>query len=224
MTEPVRVLVVDDQALLRGSFRMLIDAEPGLTAVGEAADGAAAIELVAEQRPDVVLMDVRMPGTDGIEATRTICERNPGVRVLMLTMFDLDAHVFAALRAGAAGFLLKDIPPAELLHAIRVVAVGESLLSPSVTRRLISEFCRQPATGPTGPPPALDGLTGRERQVLQLVGTGRSNAEIAQELHVSAATVKTHMGHLLDKLDARDRVQLVIIGYESGLLTPRHRV
>ncbi|MER7580191.1 response regulator transcription factor [Kitasatospora sp. NPDC097691] len=224
MTEPVRVLVVDDQALLRGSFRMLIDAEPGLTVVGEAADGAAAVELVAEQRPDVVLMDVRMPGTDGIEATRTICERNPGVRVLMLTMFDLDAHVFAALRAGAAGFLLKDIPPAELLHAIRVVAAGESLLSPSVTRRLISEFCRHPAAEPAGPPPALDGLTGRERQVLHLVGLGRSNAEIAQELYVSAATVKTHLGHLLDKLGARDRVQLVIIGYESGLLTPRHRV
>ncbi|MFB7189059.1 response regulator [Streptomyces sp. NPDC056178] len=224
MTKPVRVLVVDDQALLRGSFRMLIDAEPGLTVVGEAADGAAAVESVAEQRPDVVLMDVRMPGTDGIEATRTICERNPGVRVLMLTMFDLDAHVFAALRAGAAGFLLKDIPPAELLQAIRVVAAGESLLSPSVTRRLISEFCRHPATEPVGPPPALDGLTSRERQVLELVGAGRSNTEIAQELHVSAATVKTHMSHLLGKLGARDRVQLVIVGYESGLLTPRHRV
>ncbi|MFD8478098.1 response regulator [Kitasatospora sp. NPDC059673] len=224
MTEPVRVLVVDDQALLRGSFRMLIDAEPGLTVVGEAADGAAAIELAAEHRPDVVLMDVRMPGTDGIEATRTICRRNPGVRVLMLTMFDLDAHVFAALRAGAAGFLLKDIPPAELLHAIRVVAAGEGLLSPNLTRRLISEFCRHPALEPAGPSPALDGLTGRERQVLHLVGAGRSNAEIAQELHVSASTVKTHLGHLLDKLDARDRVQLVIIGYESGLLTPRHRV
>ncbi|MFF7457923.1 response regulator [Kitasatospora sp. NPDC008115] len=222
-TEPVRVLVVDDQALLRGSFRMLVDAEPGLTAVGEAADGAAAIELAAEQRPDVVLMDVRMPGVDGIEATRAICARNPAVRVLMLTMFDLDAHVFAALRAGAAGFLLKDIPPAELLHAIRVVAAGESLLSPSVTRRLIAEFCRRPATEPAGAPPALDGLTGREGQVLQLVGAGRSNAEIAKELHVSMATVKTHLGHLLDKLDARDRVQLVIIGYESGLLTPCRR-
>ncbi|MFD7451837.1 response regulator [Kitasatospora sp. NPDC059827] len=224
MTEPVRVLVVDDQALLRGSFRMLIDAEPGLVVVGEAADGAAAIEAVAEQKPDVVLMDVRMPGTDGIEATRTICGRSPDVRVLTLTMFDLDAHVFAALRAGAAGFLLKDIPPAELLHAIRVVAAGESLLSPSVTRRLISEFCRRPAAEPAGPPPVLDGLTGRERQVLQLVGVGRSNAEIAQELRVSAATVKTHLSHLLDKLGARDRVQLVIVGYESGLLTPRHRV
>ncbi|MFJ9697006.1 response regulator [Kitasatospora sp. NPDC101183] len=221
MTEPVRVLVVDDQALLRGSFRMLIDAEPGLTAVGEAADGAAAIELAAEQRPDVVLMDVRMPGTDGIEATRVICARNPGVRVLMLTMFDLDAHVFAALRAGAAGFLLKDIPPAELLHAIRVVAAGESLLSPSVTRRLISEFCRRPATDPPGSLPALDGLTARERQVLELVGAGRANAEIAQDLHVTPATVKTHLGHLLDKLGARDRVHLVIIGYETGLLTPR---
>ncbi|MGW4898716.1 response regulator [Kitasatospora sp. NPDC004240] len=223
MTDPVRVLVVDDQALLRGSFRMLIDAEPGLTVVGEAADGAAAVALVAERRPDVVLMDVRMPGMDGIEATRTICERDSGVRVLMLTMFDLDAHVFAALRAGAAGFLLKDIPPAELLHAIRVVADGEGLLSPSVTRRLIAEFCRQPATGPTGPPPDLDGLTGRERQVLELVGLGRSNAEIAEELHVSMATVKTHLGHLLEKLGARDRVQLVIVGYESGLLVPRHR-
>ncbi|MBD0670748.1 response regulator [Kitasatospora sp. NPDC091335] len=223
VTEPVRVLVVDDQALLRGSFRMLIDAEPGLTVVGEAADGAAAVELAAEQRPDVVLMDVRMPGMDGIEATRAICEHSPDVRVLMLTMFDLDAHVFAALRAGAAGFLLKDIPPVELLRAIQVVATGESLLSPSVTRRLIAEFCRHPATDPPGPPPALDGLTGRERQVLELVGAGRSNAEIARELYVSMATVKTHLGHLLDKLDARDRVQLVIIGYESGLLTPRQR-
>lgn len=225
MTEPIRVLVADDQALLRGSFRVLVDAEPGLSVVGEADNGETAVDLVRTQQPDVVLMDVRMPRMDGIEATRHICgpAGTARVRVVMLTMFDLDSYVFAALRAGASGFLLKDIPPAELLRAIRVVATGESLLSPSVTRRLIAEFCRRPEHPHTPPPPQLSGLTARENEVLELVGRGLSNAEIGRQLHVSPATVKTHVAHLLDKLDVRDRVQLVIVGYETGLLTPGHR-
>lgn len=223
MNEPIRVLVADDQALLRGSFRVLVDAEPGFTVVGEADNGATAVDLVRAQRPDVVLMDVRMPRLDGIEATRTICGPNgvPGVRIVMLTMFDIDSYVFAALRAGASGFLLKDIPPVELLRAIRVVAAGESLLAPTVTRRLITEFCRRPEN--PLPIPELGGLTTREREVLVLVASGLPNAEIASRLHVSPATVKTHLRHLFDKLDVRDRVQLVIVGYETGLVTPGSR-
>ncbi|MEU8125029.1 response regulator transcription factor [Spirillospora sp. NPDC049024] len=221
MTEPIRVLVADDQALLRGSFRALIETTPDLTAVGEAATGAEAVELARALRPDVVLMDVRMPHLDGIEATRRI-NQAPGaedVRVLMLTMFDLDAHVFAALRAGAAGFLLKDTPPADLLNAIRVVAGGEALLAPAVTRRLIAEFTRQAL--PAHPlPRALDGVTDREREVLTLVARGLSNTEIADHLHLSLATVKTYIGRLLAKLQARDRAQLVIIAYETGLVAP----
>ncbi|MBO2463931.1 response regulator [Actinomadura violacea] len=216
----VRVLVADDQALLRGSFHALIDTTPDLTVVGEAANGAEAVELARTLRPDVVLMDVRMPRLDGIEATRQIHQdtRTPQARVLMLTMFDLDAHVFAALRAGAAGFLLKDTPPADLLNAIRVVAAGEALLAPTVTRRLIAEFARRP--GPERPlPRALDGVTDRERQVLTLVARGLSNTEIADHLHLSLATVKTYIGRLLTKLHARDRAQLVITAYESGLVT-----
>jgi DNA-binding NarL/FixJ family response regulator len=224
VSQPIRVVVADDQALLRGSFRFLVDAEPGLTVVGEADDGEAAVEVAREQRPDVVLMDVRMPRSDGIEATRAICGPDgvAGVKVVMLTMFDLDSYVFTALRAGASGFLLKDIPPAELLQAIRVVAAGESLLAPSVTRRLITEFCRWPDHHPL-PAAELSGLTAREHEVLLLVARGLSNSEIARRLHVSPATVKTHVGHLFDKLDVRDRVQLVIIGYESGLVTPGNR-
>ncbi|WP_131737481.1 response regulator [Actinomadura roseirufa] len=215
-----RVLVADDQALLRGSFRVLLETAPGLAVVGEAGTGAEAVELAARERPHVVLMDVRMPEMDGIEATRLICEDLPDVRVLILTTFDLDTYVYAALRAGASGFLLKDTPPADLLSAVRIVAVGESLLAPTVTRRLIAEFVRRP--GPAQRPPAgLDGLTGREREVLTLIARGLSNAELAEHLRLSPATVKTHIGHLLAKLHARDRAQLVITAYETGLVRPR---
>ncbi|KAB2387956.1 response regulator transcription factor [Actinomadura montaniterrae] len=216
----MRVLVADDQALVRGSFRVLIDTAPGLHAVGEAGTGAEAVELAERERPDVVLMDVRMPEMDGIEATRRICRDLPDVRVLILTTFDLDSYVYAALRAGASGFLLKDTPPADLLSAVRVVASGESLLAPTVTRRLIAEFVRRPA--PAEPPPdGLDALTDREREVLALIARGLSNAELAEHLHLSPATVKTHIGRLLAKLQARDRAQLVIAAYETGLVRPR---
>jgi DNA-binding NarL/FixJ family response regulator len=219
--EPVRVLVADDQALLRGSFRVLVDSSPGLRVVGEAATGGEAVDLARSEHPDVVLMDVRMPGMDGIEATRVICgaAETADVRVLILTTFDLDEYVYAALRAGASGFLLKDTPPADLLSAIRVIASGEGLLAPTVTRRLIAEFARRPE--PARPlTRVLDGVTEREREVLGLIARGLSNAEIAEHLHLSMATVKTHMGRLLSKLHARDRAQLVIIGYETGLVTP----
>ncbi|MFD4115735.1 response regulator [Streptomyces niveus] len=226
----IRVLVADDQALLRGSLRLLVDAEPGLVAVGEAADGTEAVRLTAETRPDVVLMDVRMPGLDGIGATRLICapQQAPGPhhapphdgpRVLILTMFDLDEYVYGALRAGASGFLLKDAPPAELLAAIRVVAAGEALIAPAVTRRLIAEFARRP--GPARRDSAgLDGVTDRERDVLELVARGLTNTEIARRLFVGLSTVKTHVSHLLTKFGARDRAQLVIVAYETGLVTP----
>ncbi|WP_247745489.1 response regulator [Streptomyces oryzae] len=219
--ETVRVLIADDQELLRESFRVLVNAEPGLEVVGLAEDGEAAVKLSVSERPDVVLMDVRMPGLDGIEATRLI-RANPdaeGVRVLVLTMFDMDSYVFAALRSGASGFLLKDVAPAELVRAIRTVAAGQGLLAPSVTSRLIEEFCRQPQNVPAVSE-SLAPLTAREREVLLLVTRGLSNTEIAAELHVSMATVKTYIGRLLDKLGARDRVQLVITGYEHGLVTP----
>ncbi|MFI6389515.1 response regulator [Nonomuraea sp. NPDC050547] len=209
----IRVLVADDQALLRGSFRLLVDSEPDLEVVGEAATGLEAVTLAAVVRPDVVLMDVRMPEMDGIEATRRL--GGGGARVLIVTMFDLDAYVYAALRAGASGFLLKDTPPAALLSAIRVVAAGEALLSPTITRRLIEEFTRTPAAPTFG---GLDGLTEREREVLTLIARGLSNHEIAGYLHLSLATIKTHIGRLLTKLDARDRAQLVIAAYESGLV------
>ncbi|XRQ16134.1 response regulator transcription factor [Actinomadura welshii] len=216
----LRVLVADDQALVRGSFRVLIDTAPGLRAVGEAGTGAEAVELAGRERPDLVLMDVRMPEMDGIEATRRICSDIPDVRVLILTTFDLDSYVYSALRAGASGFLLKDTPPADLLSAVRVVASGESLLAPSVTRRLIAEFVRRP--GPSQPPPpGLDGVTDREREVLILIARGLSNTELAEHLHLSPATVKTHIGNLLAKLHARDRAQLVIAAYETGLVRPR---
>jgi DNA-binding NarL/FixJ family response regulator len=220
----IRVLVADDQALLRGSFRILVDTAPDLTAVGEAGTGAEAVDLAHRESPDVVLMDVRMPEMDGIEATRRICGSadTASVRVLMLTTFDLDEYVYAALRAGASGFLLKDTPPGELLAAIRVVASGEALLAPTVTRRLIAEFSRRPE--PARPLACkLGGVTGRERDVLTLIARGLSNTEIADHLNLSLATVKTHVGHLLGKLGARDRAQLVIVAYETGLVsaTPR---
>jgi DNA-binding NarL/FixJ family response regulator len=218
VNDPIRVLVVDDQALLRGSFRALLDNEPGFTVVGEAATGAEAVDLALALRPDVVLMDVRMPEMDGIDATRRICAETDEVRVLVLTMFDQDSYVYGALRAGAAGFLLKDTRPADLCHAIRVVAGGESLLAPAVTSRLIAEFVRRPeAAAPLAR--ELDVLTNREREVLLLIARGLSNTEIGERLHLTQATVKTYVGRLLTKLDSRDRAQLVIVAYESGLAT-----
>ncbi|WP_182873156.1 response regulator [Microbispora sp. H10670] len=223
--EPIRVLLADDQDLLRGSLRLLVDSTPGLVAVGEAGTGTEAVELARRERPDVVLMDVRMPGLDGIEATRRICAESSTVKVLILTTFDLDEYVYAGLRAGAGGFLLKNTPPADLLAAIRVIAAGEGLLAPSVTRRLIAEFARTTPAAPSGPrwSVSLDGLTGREREVLTLVARGLSNQEIAAALHVSTATVKTHIGHLIAKLGARDRAQLVIAAYEGGLVSAASR-
>ncbi len=222
---PIRVVVADDQALVRGSFHVLVDTTPGMVVVGEAADGAQAVELAARERPDVVLMDIRMPVMDGIEATRRICggatsaDESAPTRVLVLTTFDLDAYVYQALRAGASGFLLKDAPPVELLAAIRVVAAGDALLAPSITRRLIAEFARRPE--PVRPVRGdFATLTDRETEVLGLVARGLSNAEIAERLVVTLATVKTHVGHLLAKLDARDRAQLVIAAYEGGLVAP----
>ena len=217
----VRVVVADDQALLRGSFRVLVDTAPGLAAVGEAATGVEAVELAERERPDVVLMDVRMPEMDGIQATRRITASPlaTGVRVLILTTFDLDEYVYAALRAGASGFLLKDTPPADLLAAVRVVAAGDALLAPAITRRLITEFARRPEPE-RRPIASLDGVTEREREVLALVARGLSNAEIAASLHVSLATAKTHVSRLLTKLAARDRAQLVIVAYETGLVRP----
>ncbi|MET8356332.1 response regulator transcription factor [Micromonospora sp. NPDC005171] len=217
----IRVLIADDQALLRGSFQLLVDLSPDCTTVGEAGTGAQAVALTEQHRPDVVLMDVRMPEMDGIEATRRICAdpATAGTRVIILTTFDLDEYVYGALRAGASGFLLKDTPPADLLTGIRVVAAGEGLLAPTVTRRLIDEFARQPE--PTRPlPRQLDGVTDREREVLALIARGLSNAELAAHLNLSQATVKTHVGRLLTKLAVRDRAQLVIVAYETGLVRP----
>jgi DNA-binding NarL/FixJ family response regulator len=220
----VRVVVADDQALVRAGFRLLVDSAPDLEVVGEAVDGTEAVEAARRERPEVVLMDVRMPRMDGLEATRQITADATlaRVRVLMLTTFDLDEYVYQALRAGASGFLLKDTPPADLLAAIRVVAAGDALLAPGITRRLIAEFARRP--DPTHvTPAALDALTDREREVLTLVAHGLSNTELAQRLVVSAATSKTYVSRLLAKLGARDRAQLVAIAYESGLVTPGAR-
>jgi DNA-binding NarL/FixJ family response regulator len=219
---PITVVIAEDQALLRGAFRMLIDSCPDLTTVGEAGTGTEAVDLARDTYPDVILMDIRMPRLDGIEATRLICgtAETERTRVVILTTFDLDEYVYAALRAGASGFLLKDTPPADLLNAIRVVAAGEALLAPTVTRRLISEFARRPRPEHI-PVPELARVTGREREVLTLVGHGLTNQEIAAHLHISLATARTHVGHLLTKLTARDRAQLVITAYETGLVAPR---
>jgi DNA-binding NarL/FixJ family response regulator len=213
----VRVLIADDQALLRGSLRLLIETEPDLIVVGEVGTGAEAVDLVLAENPDVVLMDVRMPVMDGIEATRKITAYEHPPRILVLTTFDLDEYVYSALRAGASGFLLKDTPPAHLVDAIRVVASGEALLAPTVTRRLIAEFVRRPEPA-RRPVRALDRITDREREVLTLITRGLSNSEIERHLQLSRGTVKTHIGRLLTKLDARDRAQLVIVGYETGLV------
>ncbi|MGW0431500.1 response regulator [Micromonospora sp. NPDC003197] len=220
----IRVLVAEDQALVRSGFRLLVETAPDLTGVGEASTGTEAVELARRVRPDVILMDIRMPELDGIEATRQICDDSAtaGVRVLILTTFDLDEYVHAALRAGASGFLLKDTPPTELLSAIRIVAQGEALLAPSVTRRLIAEFTRRPEPAQS-PASQLNGLTEREREVLTLIAHGLSNHELAAHLHLSVATVKTHIGRLLAKLHARDRAQLVISAYETGLVTAATR-
>ena len=217
----IRVLIVDDQALVRAGFEVLIESAEDLEVVGAATNGAEAVAMAATSSPDVVLMDIRMPVMDGLEATsRILASGAAGTRVLMLTTFDLDEHVFGALQAGASGFLLKDTPPADLLAGIRVVAGGDALLSPSITRHLIEEFVRRPGPGRVAPP-ALDALTDREVEVLALVARGLSNAEIAQKLYVSPATAKTHVARLLMKLDARDRAQLIIVAYESGLVTPQ---
>jgi DNA-binding NarL/FixJ family response regulator len=217
----VRVVVADDQLLVRAGFRVLVDSAPDLEVIGEAGDGTEAVELARRERPDVVLMDIRMPRMDGLEATRRIVadELLDGVRVLVLTTFDLDEYVYQALRAGASGFLLKDTPPADLLAAVRVVAAGDALLAPRVTRRLIEEFARRPEPAAVTPA-ALAALTDREREVLALVARGLSNAEIAERLFVSAATTKTHVSRVLAKLGARDRAQLVMLAYETGLVTP----
>jgi DNA-binding NarL/FixJ family response regulator len=209
----ISVVVADDQVLVRAGFRVLVDTAPDLRVVGEAGTGEEAVEVARRVRPDVVLMDIRMPKVDGIQATRRILEPGSTTRIMILTTFDLDEYVFAALRAGASGFLLKDTPPADLLAAIRVVAAGEGLLAPTVTRRLIEEFARRPVPAARN----LEGVTGREREVLCLIGSGLSNTEIAQRLQLTVATVKSHVGRLLMKLQARDRAQLVIAAYEAGL-------
>jgi DNA-binding NarL/FixJ family response regulator len=216
----IRILLADDQALVRAGFRALLDAQEDLEVIGEAGDGGEAVRLTRSLTPDVVLMDIRMPGTDGLEATRGIAadERLAEVRVVILTTFDVDEYVFEALRAGASGFLVKDTEPAELIQAVRVVARGDALLSPSVTRRLIAEFATR-ARVPR-PAPDLDALTDREREVMALVGEGLSNDEIARRLFVSRATAKTHVSRAMVKLGARDRAQLVVFAYESGLIRP----
>ena len=214
----IRVVLVDDQELVRTGFRLVLGGQPDLEVVGEAGDGAEAIEVVGQTRPDVVVMDVRMPRMDGVEATRRIRSSADAPRVLILTTFDLDEYVYAALRAGASGFLLKDTMPADLLNAIRVIAAGDALLAPSVTRRLIAHFAHR-ASAPPRTPPGLAELTDREREVLALVARGLTNAELAGTLCVSLPTAKTHVSRILTKLRARDRTQLVILAYESGIVT-----
>jgi DNA-binding NarL/FixJ family response regulator len=218
----IRVALVDDQELVRTGFRMVLDAQADMTVVGEAADGVEAVDLARRQAADVMVMDVRMPRLDGVAATRQICGADGAPRVLMLTTFDLDEYAFAALKAGASGFLLKDVPPQELLFAIRCVHSGDSVVAPSTTRRLIDRFVPLiPAD--EQPPPELADLTEREREVLLQVAAGLSNAEIATRLFVSEATVKTHVGRILAKLGLRDRVQAVVLAYESGMVKARRR-
>ena len=218
----IRVVIVDDQPLVRTGVRALLDRADDITVVGEADDGASALATIYEARPDVVLMDIRMPGVDGLEATRRVISdpalRN--VRVIILTTFDTDDHIFEAIRLGASGFVLKDASPDELRHAVRVAARGDALLSPSVTRRVMNAI-KPPA--PAKPPPGLDTLTEREREVLVQVAAGRSNQEIAEELYISPTTARTYVSRLLTKLGARDRAQLVVIAYEAGLVTPGSR-
>jgi DNA-binding NarL/FixJ family response regulator len=218
---PISCLIADDQAMVREGFGALLAAQPDLTVIGQAADGADAVRLADELQPDVILMDVRMPVMDGLEATRRILENSSdeAPRVLMLTTFDLDEYVYDALRSGASGFLLKDAPAEELVHAVRVVAAGDALVSPSVMRRLIADFVAMPQRA-RAEPVALDVLTPREREVLQLVARGLSNAEISTTLVVAPQTTKTHVGRILRKLNLRDRAQAVVAAYESGLIVP----
>jgi DNA-binding NarL/FixJ family response regulator len=216
----ISVLVADDQALVRVGLRKILESEPDTTVVGEAADGEDAVDAATRLRPDVVLMDIRMPVLDGIEATRRIVRDRPEARVLILTTFGLDGYVYDSLRAGASGFMLKDAPPEEIAAAVRIVANGEALLAPAVTRAVIEEFVRQPPALEPAAPPALDELTAREREVLDLLARGLSNPEICERLVISEATAKTHVAHILQKLVLRDRVQAVIYAYESGLVRP----
>jgi DNA-binding NarL/FixJ family response regulator len=217
----IKVLIADDQALVRTGFRMILDAEDDIEVTGEAADGLEAIAATKSARPDVILMDVRMPNMNGIDATRQLVDKDDvePIRVLILTTFDLDEYVYDALRAGASGFLLKDAPPEELVHAVRVVERGDALIAPSITKRLIEEISQRPAQQGADPE-ALESLTQRELEVLQLMARGLSNHEIAQELFVSDTTVKTHVGRVLMKLGLRDRVQAVVLAYESGVVRP----
>jgi DNA-binding NarL/FixJ family response regulator len=220
-TKPVRVLLVDDQPLLRTGFRMVLGGEVDLDVVGEAGDGAEAVDLARRLLPDVVLMDIRMPRMDGVAATRAIVAARLPVRVLILTTFDLDEYVVGALRAGASGFLSKDVPAADLVTAIRAVAAGEAVVAPRILKRLLDRFAEALPDPNAAPPPDLKSLTEREREVLVQVARGLSNAEIARELQVGETTVKTHVGHVLTKLGLRDRVQAVVVAYESGLVRPR---
>ena len=218
----IRVVVADDQALVRGGFRMILDSQKDIEVVAEAGDGREALVKARELQPDVVLMDIRMPELDGLEATRRLLAGDGGTRVLILTTFDADEYVYDAMKAGASGFLLKDVRPEQLAEAVRVVAAGDALLAPAITRRLIEQFVRRPPPGSDKPPELAD-VTQRELDVLKLVARGLSNAEIAALLSVSEATVKTHVTHLLMKLDLRDRVQAVVLAYESGLVQPGDR-
>ena len=218
----IRVLIADDQALVRGGFRMILDAQKDIEVVAEAGDGWEALDKARDLRPEVVLMDIRMPELDGLEATRRLVRENGRPRVLMLTTFDADEYVYEAMKAGASGFLLKDVRPEQLAEAVRVVAAGEALLAPTITRRLIEQFVRRPPPG-SGKPPELAELTERELDVLMLVARGLSNAEVASSLFLTEATVKTHVTHILTKLDLRDRVQAVVLAYESGLVQPGER-
>jgi len=217
----VRVLIVDDQSLVRAGFRMILDAESEIEVVGEASDGLEAVLAARQMEPDVILMDVRMPNVDGLEATRRLLDgRDEGPRILILTTFDLDEYVYEALRAGASGFLLKDTPPEQLVEAIMIVARGDALLAPSITRRVIEEFVRRPPASTRKTPPELAELTTREREMLGYIARGLSNAEIAQAAFVSETTVKTHVAHILMKLRLRDRVQAVVYAYENGVVEP----
>jgi DNA-binding NarL/FixJ family response regulator len=217
----IRVLIVDDQSLVRTGFRMILEAETDVEVVGEAADGAEALDVAAEVKPDVILMDVRMPNVDGLEATRRLLDgKTEGPRVLILTTFDLDEYVYEALRVGASGFLLKDTPPEQLVEAIHVVANGDALLSPVITRRVIEQFVKRPPDSVRKPAPELEELTTRELEMLRYVARGLSNAEIAKEAYVSETTVKTHVAHILMKLGLRDRVQAVVYAYENGVVAP----
>jgi DNA-binding NarL/FixJ family response regulator len=213
----IKVLVADDQSMVRAGFRMLLSGEDGIEVVAEADNGLEAVDKAARFRPAVVLMDIRMPELDGLEATRRILAADPAARILILTTFDLDEYIYEALQAGASGFVLKDEPPEQLIAAIRTVAAGDALLSPAVTRRVIQQFTRIPRPAQ---PSGLDQLTGRERDVLRLVARGLSNAEIGQELYIGETTVKTHVTHVLQKLNLRDRVQAVVLAYQTGLLEP----